>query len=184
MKRARAPAAWRHPQGSRESPACCTSSLASLAACRRLCGTQGCTLRATRQLRRRRCRERRTCPPGCRLRPGGSGFLCLPGADPVRAVAARTPRRGQGDGLLVALADGISSLHAVFEYAGLRVATGAVDMAALRTDGANAYFCCSSARYRWTEPTATEPSPAASATRLKDPCRMSPTANTPGRLVS
>jgi hypothetical protein len=36
----------------------------------------------------------------------------------------------------------------------------------------------------WTEPTATEPSPTAPATRLTEPYRMSPAANTPGRLVS
>jgi hypothetical protein len=40
--------------------------------------------------------------------------------------------------VLVALAAGISSLTAVFEFAGLRVATGAVDMAALGTAGSNA----------------------------------------------
>ncbi len=40
--------------------------------------------------------------------------------------------------VLVALAAGISSLTAVFEFAGLRVATGAVDMAALGIAGSNA----------------------------------------------
>jgi hypothetical protein len=40
--------------------------------------------------------------------------------------------------VLVALAAGISSLNAVFEFAGLRVATGAVDMSALGTEGSNA----------------------------------------------
>jgi hypothetical protein len=40
--------------------------------------------------------------------------------------------------VLVALAAGISSLTAVFEFAGLRVATGAIDMAALGTQGSNA----------------------------------------------
>src|SRR6266487_1440599 len=40
--------------------------------------------------------------------------------------------------VLVALAAGISSLTAVFEFAGLRVATGAVDMATLGIAGSNA----------------------------------------------
>src|SRR6266567_9157650 len=40
--------------------------------------------------------------------------------------------------VLVALAAGISSLTAVLEFAGLRVATGAVDMAALGIAGSNA----------------------------------------------
>jgi hypothetical protein len=40
--------------------------------------------------------------------------------------------------VLVALAAGISSLTAVFEFAGLRVATGAIDMSTLGTDGSNA----------------------------------------------
>ncbi len=40
--------------------------------------------------------------------------------------------------VLVALAAGISSLNAVFEFAGLRVATGEIDMAALGTAGSNA----------------------------------------------
>jgi hypothetical protein len=40
--------------------------------------------------------------------------------------------------VLVGLAAGISSLTAVFEFAGLRVATGAVDMSAIGTAGSNA----------------------------------------------
>ena len=40
--------------------------------------------------------------------------------------------------VLVALAAGISSLTAVLEFAGLRVATGAIDMTALGTEGSNA----------------------------------------------
>jgi len=40
--------------------------------------------------------------------------------------------------VLVALAAGISSLNAVFEFQGLRVATGAVDLSALGVDGSNA----------------------------------------------
>ena len=39
-------------------------------------------------------------------------------------------------------------------------------------------------RYRWTEPTVTDPSPTAPATRLTDPKRTSPAANTPAALVS
>ena len=39
--------------------------------------------------------------------------------------------------VLVVLAAGISSLNAVFEFAGFRVATSAVDMAALGTGGSN-----------------------------------------------
>jgi hypothetical protein len=41
-----------------------------------------------------------------------------------------------------------------------------------------------SARYSWTGRIATEPSPTADATRLTEPCRTSPTAKTPGKLVS
>ena len=41
-----------------------------------------------------------------------------------------------------------------------------------------------SAKTRWTNATAIEPSPTADATRLMLPPRTSPTANTPGRLVS
>jgi len=40
--------------------------------------------------------------------------------------------------LLVALAAAISSLNVVFEFAGLRVATGAVDMSSLGTEGSSA----------------------------------------------
>lgn len=40
--------------------------------------------------------------------------------------------------VLVALAAGISALNAVFEFAGLRVATGAVDMSPLGAEGSNA----------------------------------------------
>src|ERR671921_2519196 len=40
------------------------------------------------------------------------------------------------------------------------------------------------ARYSCTERMQTLPSPTADATRLTEPCRTSPTANTPGMLVS
>ena len=40
------------------------------------------------------------------------------------------------------------------------------------------------ARYWWTDPTATDPSPTAPATRLAEPWRTSPAAKMPGRLVS
>src|SRR5579862_1605229 len=40
------------------------------------------------------------------------------------------------------------------------------------------------ARYRWMSCTAVEPSPTAAATRLTEPLRTSPMANTPGWLVS
>src|SRR5438094_6541726 len=40
--------------------------------------------------------------------------------------------------VLVALAAGISSMTALFEFAGLRVATGAIDMAVLGIEGSNA----------------------------------------------
>ena len=40
------------------------------------------------------------------------------------------------------------------------------------------------ARYWWTERTEAEPSPTAEATRFMDPERTSPTAKSPGRLVS
>jgi len=40
--------------------------------------------------------------------------------------------------VLVALAAGISSLNMVFQFAGLRVATGAVDLSSLGTEGSNA----------------------------------------------
>src|SRR2546423_11231743 len=39
-------------------------------------------------------------------------------------------------------------------------------------------------RCSWTNCTAIDPSPTADATRLTDPDRTSPAANTPGRLVS
>jgi hypothetical protein len=39
--------------------------------------------------------------------------------------------------VLVALAAGVTCLNTVFEFAGLRVATGAVDMAGLGTAGSN-----------------------------------------------
>jgi hypothetical protein len=42
----------------------------------------------------------------------------------------------------------------------------------------------SDARKRWTSDTAIAPSPTAEATRLTEPWRMSPAANTPGALVS
>src|ERR1039458_10320842 len=41
-----------------------------------------------------------------------------------------------------------------------------------------------SARTLWTNWTAIDPSPTAEATRFTLPARTSPTANTPGRLVS
>src|SRR5215207_2386052 len=41
-----------------------------------------------------------------------------------------------------------------------------------------------SRRYSWTSRMAVAPSPTAAATRLTEPWRMSPAANTPGRLVS
>src|SRR5215208_3008191 len=41
-----------------------------------------------------------------------------------------------------------------------------------------------SARYWWTNLTVIEPSPTAEATRLIEPLRTSPAANTPGRFVS
>src|SRR5437016_7485864 len=39
-------------------------------------------------------------------------------------------------------------------------------------------------KYSWTNWTAIDPSPTAEATRLTEPERTSPAANTPGRLVS
>src|SRR5947209_14884280 len=41
-----------------------------------------------------------------------------------------------------------------------------------------------SLRYSWTNWTAIAPSPTAEATRLTEPARTSPAANTPARLVS
>jgi hypothetical protein len=41
-----------------------------------------------------------------------------------------------------------------------------------------------SAKYLWTNWMAMEPAPTADATRVTDPWRTSPTANTPGTLVS
>jgi hypothetical protein len=53
---------------------------------------------------------------------------------------------------------------------------------AVRRDELALGECCR--RYWWTAVTTTEPSPTADATLFTEPARTSPTANTPGTLVS
>ena len=61
---------------------------------------------------------------------------------------------------------------------------GVAQHPAAPASGAGALPPGHSARTRWTDCTQTEPSPTADATRFTLPARTSPTAKTPGRLVS
>ena len=100
--------------------------------------TRRCTSPATRRPRPGTYRALRAGPGRRRRRLGPGDGLGFPGNDPLPAAQAREQERGQRDGSLHRHGAGITLLNAVFEFEGLRAATGAVNLAPLGPAGSHA----------------------------------------------